>query len=282
MSDLLKWIQKHKNSALIIAIFLVLASILAVSFLGNGTSDLGLKLQSLIAEIQKPITQFGQSIESGASGVFSFRATVEENQELQDRIAQLEEELLDYKLIELELEELEKLSLALNFKSVRESKQKVAAKVVSIDGTNHFNIFTIDAGTDQGVHEDAIVVNGQGMIGRVYEVGDAFSKVISIVDTNANISFKIYENKADGYLGIAYGNGKGGLSGYMLDTNAVVSEGDKLLTSGMGIYPEGLLLGTVSEVLSQRDSLLHYIEVDTAVDFSNLSKVLVIVTKETL
>jgi rod shape-determining protein MreC len=241
-----------------------------------------MRLQSIIFEIQKPITRFGQSIESGASGVFNFRATVEENQELRDRIAQLEEQILDYKLIEMELDELNRLSLALNFESVRESELKVVAKIVSIDGTNHFNIFTIDAGSVAGVRKDAVVVNGQGMIGRVYEAGENFAKVVSIIDTNANVSFRIFRSESESYLGIAYGNGQGGLSGYMLDTSADVKEGDKLITSGMGIYPGGLVLGTVSEVLSERDSLLRYIEIDTAVDFNNLSKVLVLVTKESL
>ena len=277
-----KWIHKNKNIVLVIGVAFALIAVLAFSFLGSGSSAFGMRVQSIIFEIQKPITQFGKSIESGTNGVFDFRATVEENQELRDKVAQLEEQILDYKLIEMELDELKRLSLALNFENVRESELKVVGKVVSMDGTNHFNIFTIDAGSLAGVHKDAVVVNGQGAIGRVYEVGENFAKVISIIDTNANVSFRISRNKSESYLGIAYGNGQSGLSGYMLDTSADVKEGDKLITSGMGIYPEGLVLGTVSEVLSERDSLLRYIEIDTAVDFNNLSKVLVLVTKESL
>lgn len=277
-----KWVQKHKNIVLIVSIACALLAVLMVSFWSDGSSEIGLRIQEIIFEIQKPISQFGQSIESGASGVFDFRATVEENQALRDRIAQLEEQLLDYKLIEMELDELKRLSLALNFESVRQSELKVVAKIISIDGTNHFNIFTIDAGSLKGVRKDAVVVNGQGMVGRVYEAGENFAKVISVIDANANVSFRIFRSETESSLGIAYGNGKGGLSGYMLDTNADVKAGDQLITSGMGIYPEGLVLGTVSEVITERDSLLHHIEIETAVDFTNLSKVLVLVTKESL
>lgn len=277
-----KWVKKNKTIVLLILVAIGLIAVLTVSSLGNGSSSFGLRLQSIIFEIQKPITQFGQTIESGVGGVFDFRATVEENQALREKITQLEEELLDYKLIEAELEELKKLSLALHFEGVQESSDKIVAKIVSIDGTNRFNMFTIDAGALVGVHKDAVVVNGQGMIGRVYEVGENFAKVISIIDTNANVSFRIYRSEAESYLGIAYGNGLGGLSGYMLDTNADIKKGDKLITSGMGIYPQGLVLGLISEILSERDSLLHYVKIDTAVDFHNLSKVLVIVTKESL
>lgn len=277
-----KWIKKNKNIVLIIGVACVLIAILIFSFLGKGSSAFRIRLQSIVFEIQKPITQFGQSIERGASGVFDFRATVEENQALRERIAQLEEQILDYKLIEMELDELKRLSLALNFESVREKGIKVVAQIVSIDGTNHFNIFTIDAGTSDGVRKDAVVVNGQGMVGRVYEAGENFAKVISIIDTNANVSFRIFRSETESYLGIAYGNGRGGLSGYMLDANANVKEGDQLITSGMGIYPEGLVVGTVSEILPEKDSLLRYIEIETAVNFNNLSKVLVLVAKESL
>lgn len=276
------WMKKNKMIVLVIVLAIGLLTTLAVSFLGNKSSDFSMRVQSIIFEIQKPITQFGQTIEDGASGVFGFRATVEENQSLREEIEKLEEELLDYKFIEAELEELRKLSLALDFESVRERRGKVAATIVSIDGTNRFNMFTIDVGSRDGVHKDATVINGQGMVGRVYEVGENFAKVISIIDANANVSFQIFRSETESYLGIAYGNGFGGLSGYMLDTNAVVRKGDELVSSGMGIYPQGLALGTVSEVLSERDSLLHYVEIDTAVDFKNLSKVLVIVTKESL
>lgn len=277
-----KWIRTHKNIVLIIGSACVLITVLIFSFLGNGSSAFGMRLQSIIFEIQKPITQFGQSIERGASGVFDFRATVEENQELRERIAELEEQVLESKLSAMELDELKRLSLALNFESVRESEIKVVSKIVSIDGTNHFNIFTIDAGILDGVRKDAVVVNGQGIIGRVYEAGGSFAKVISIIDTNANVSFRIFRSETESYLGIAYGNGNGGLSGYMLDASANVMAGDQLITSGMGIYPEGLVIGTVTEVLPEEDLLLKYIEIETAVNFNNLSKVLVLVTKESL
>lgn len=277
-----KWIQRHKNIVFLIVVAAALIAILASSFAGNGPSDFGVLVQTVISEIQKPITQFGEKIESGAKGVFDFRATLEENQALRQRVEQLEKQVMDYKLTEAELEELKKLSLALHFESVQESSIKVVAKAISIDGFNHFSIFTIDEGARAGINKDAVVVNGQGVIGRVYEAGKNFSKVISIIDTNSNTSFLISRSESESYLGIAYGNGSGGLDGYMLDTNADVKEGDKLLTSGMGIYPQGLTLGKVTKVLSQKDSLLRYVEIEPAVDFKNISKLLVIVMKERL
>jgi rod shape-determining protein MreC len=277
---LFKWIREHRFITVIIAVALCLTVILAASFSRGGASPFGLKVQSLISSVQKPLATFTQSIERGVQGVFYFRSLADENQKLQERIARLEGEMLDLKLSQADIQELRQLSAALNYKGVAEAALKVAANVVSMDGSNHFNLFTIDTGTESGIYKDATVVNGQGLIGRIYETGKGFSKVMSVTDSNANVSFRIYRSDTESYIGIVYGDAGGGLAGYMLDTDAVVKVGDPVITSGMGLYPAGLVIGAVSAVFSQGDSLLRYIEVEPAVDFQNISKVLVIMTED--
>lgn len=275
-----RWIREHRFIAVILAVTLCLTAILVASFSRGGASPFGLKVQSLISSVQKPLATFAQSIERGVRGVFYFRSLVDENQELQEQIAQLEGEMLDLKLSQTDIQELRQLAEALNYTAVEEATLKVAANVVSMDGSNHFNLFTIDTGTESGIYKDAAVVNGQGLIGRIYETGEGFSKVMSVTDTHANVSFRIYRSDTESYIGIVYGDTGGGLSGYMLDTDAVVKVGDPVITSGMGLYPAGLVIGTVSSVFSQGDSLLRYIAVEPAVDFQNISKVLVIMTED--
>ena len=69
----------------------------------------------------------------------------------------------------------------------------------------------------------------------------------------------------------------GDVAGYMLDSESLVSQGDTLLTSGLGTYPEGLEIGTVQEVAYNSNTLLKEITVETAVDFKSLEKVAVII-----
>ena len=53
--------------------------------------------------------------------------------------------------------------------------------------------------------------------------------------------------------------------------------GDRLVTSGIdGIYPKGLLVGTISNFSSSMGSLFHRIEVKPVVEFDSLETVLVI------
>ena len=277
-----KWIKEHRTITCFALAAILLIVLLVASYGTHRDPPYALAIQAAMAEIQKPFAKLGGILERGTRGVFGFRSLVDENQTLTEQIAALEEEILDLQLTQAELEELRSLSEALNYPGVQESKLKVAAGVVSMDGSSHFNIFTIDAGTRSGVAVDAVVVNGQGLIGRVTEAGARFGKVASITDMNSNVSFRIYQSDEKSYLGIASGDGRGGLSGYMLDTNAKVKPGDHLVTSGLGLYPAGLLIGIISSVTENSEALLKTIEIEAAVDFRNLSKVLVVVTEDML
>ena len=62
----------------------------------------------------------------------------------------------------------------------------------------------------------------------------------------------------------------------MLDEDSTVAEGDILLTSGMGIFPEGLEIGSVRSVTSNSNTLIKEITVEPSVDLNSLRKVSVI------
>ena len=62
----------------------------------------------------------------------------------------------------------------------------------------------------------------------------------------------------------------------MLDEDSTVAEGDILLTSGMGTYPEGIEIGSVRSVTSNSNTLIKEITVEPSVDLNSLRKVSVI------
>jgi rod shape-determining protein MreC len=56
-----------------------------------------------------------------------------------------------------------------------------------------------------------------------------------------------------------------------------VQEGDRLVTSGLdGIFPKGLLVGTVTKVRKQHLGLFQFIEVTPAVISSRAEEVLIV------
>ena len=111
----------------------------------------------------------------------------QENQELKEQIAGLS-------LSANELKELKRLSRVLNYKGIGGSNDIVSADVVSMDGTNWMNLFTINAGTEEGIREGGVVVSGEGLVGRVHSAGKGWAKVVSLIDESSRITFKVSDD----------------------------------------------------------------------------------------
>jgi rod shape-determining protein MreC len=274
-----KWIRHHKTAAIVIFVIGFLLILTVVSYLHKGSNSIvGKALNSAIAFVQEPLMSAGTGISNGADGIFRFKSVVEENENLKEENARLRYELAEKSLSLTDLEELRTLSESLNYVEEPLNYKWVSARVIAMDGSNWFNIFTIGVGEKHGIVKDSIVINGQGLIGKIYEVGGSWAKVISVIDTNNHVSFKVARDKS--LLGILYGDGKGGLEGYMLSPEASVIKGDLLITSGMEMYPEGIPIGRIEQVSWDTNALLRTVSVEPIVSFDYLSKVSVIIRDE--
>ena len=67
-------------------------------------------------------------------------------------------------------------------------RDRVGAHVISNNGTNWFNDFTIDKGSNDGIKENCNVLAGSGLAGIVTEVGPDYARVRSIIDDSSNVS----------------------------------------------------------------------------------------------
>ena len=272
-----KWLKEHAVMTALIAVALALVILLVSSFLHLGNSTpVGKFFIGIVTSIQEPISNLTTNISNGFRNILSFRSIASENEALREEVAELKQELILQQFTEQELEELRQLSQVLNYTSVQNSQSYVTGDVIAMDSSNWFNIFTINVGTEQGVQKDAMVINGDGLVGRVYEAGNNWAKVISVIDETSNVSFQVFRDSSESYLGVLTGDGMGGLRGYMLDSEASVIEGDTVVTSGIGIYPQGVVIGKISEVVVNTDSLLKEIILETSVDFKNVQKVMVL------
>lgn len=272
----MNWLREHRILTTILSIFFILIIITVVSYSNIGSSTvLGRSVQKIVAYVQGPVSSAGNGVKSGVKGIFQFRSIMKENEELRKQISDLNREIIQNKLTEAELSELRSLSNIMGYENVSANYTFVTADVVAMDGSNWFNLFTINAGTKDGIYKDAVVVNGDGLIGRVLEVGSNWSKIISVIDESNSVSFKVFRDMQ--LLGILSGDGKGGLEGYMIDPEAAVIEGDILISSGMGMYPEGIPIGKVKKVVWNNDTLLKTVTIEPSAYFKNLQKVTVLV-----
>ena len=149
---------------------------------------------------------------------------------------------------------------------------------------NWYDSFVIGAGRKQGVKDDSIVINGNGLVGIVYEVSDNYSKAISLLDTKSSVSFKLL--KDSNLKGVITQNStlddkenyknKGYLYGYMFDSSYNVLPGDVVTTSGLGLYPEGIPIGEVDKVIDDKNKSMKFVVVKPYVNFKNIDDVTIV------
>ncbi|MBE6032244.1 MAG: rod shape-determining protein MreC [Firmicutes bacterium] len=271
----MRWFQTHKKRSIFIIVLVVLLIFAGVSLSNQGKlSPISKGVITVSTWLQEPASAGTDGVANTIRGLFQFRKILAENEALKEEVADLKQEVVDKQLEAADLLELRQLSNALNYVSAKEGVEYVSADVIAMDNSDWFNIFTINVGTESGITADCAVLNGDGLIGRVLETGKGWSKVIGAIDEGSSISFRVLRDAE--ILGILSGTGKDHLEGYTLDPDASVVLDDVLVTSGLGIYPEGIVIGKVSEVTWDSDAMVRTLKLDPEVDFKNISKVLVV------
>ena len=230
---------------------------------------------NVITPIQDIINRGINSLEQNISFIFNITNLKAENKNLKKEVEVLRQEILNLNMKRSELEELKALKYALNYIEDDSKYDIVSASVIGKSPNNWFNIFTINAGESQGIKKDSIILNSNGLIGRVYEVGDNWAKVISIIDNSSSVSFQIMRDS--NLQGMITGSITNEITGYLFDPLADIIVGDKIVTSGLGIYPKGIMIGEIIEIDKSSDHLLKMIKVEPTVNFKRVTKVIIMV-----
>ena len=52
--------------------------------------------------------------------------------------------------------------------------------------------------------------------------------------------------------------------------------GDVIVTSGLGLYPEGIQIGEINEVIEDNNNLLKFVKIKPYANFKKLDKVMIL------
>lgn len=158
--------------------------------------------------------------------------------------------------------------------------QYLPAKVVQMTTDQPHNYLTINRGEQDGVLQGKGVRNEEGVVGIVRTVGQRYSVVIPIINTQTNLSCRFSKND---YIGTLQWDGKDSRFARLTDVAAhmVVNPGDTIVTSGLSpVFPEGIPVGIVeSSILKEGDSY-HTIRVRLYTNFRRLKYVEVISNRD--
>lgn len=204
---------------------------------------------------------------------------------LEEENAQLRQQLIENIINESDLNELNELKKMLNHQAEEIYESHITVDLIAKNSSDFYTSFLISAGSAAGVKKGDLVLSGNGLAGIVQTVEKDYSKVLSLMDSQISIAFKSV--RTDSVSGIVSQNidsdafsdmPQGMLRGYVFD-NGEVLVGDILMTSGMGIYPAGIEIGEVHQVIEDNSNLLKYVIVKPYTNYNELSKLLVIHTR---
>lgn len=212
--------------------------------------------------------------------LFSPDQTEQENQQLKEQIAALQQQVQTSDELESENERLKSL---LNYVQNHTEYEYITARVITKDPGYYFDVFVINAGYNDGVSKDDTVITPDGLVGRVSETGGSWSKVISIIDSRSSVSGTVERTRDNGVVnGIAQSDAQEGLCEMtFLPLEAELQPGDQVITNGLGgVFPRGFVIGQVVEVSAETGSTGKVVTIRPAVDFLHLEEVLVVKAKD--
>lgn len=122
----------------------------------------------------------------------------------------------------------------------------ISTRVVADSGSGFVKTVLLEAGIADGVEEGQAVLGGQGMIGRIIEVGERASRVLLISDINSHVPVVI---EGVNQRAVLAGTNENLLVLIHLPPDVMIEKGARIITSGSGgMFPTGLPIGEVVEI----------------------------------
>lgn len=260
-----------KRVRFVLAASLVLALFIAISSGGalSGT------VQTLLSPIRSLTAAAARTAERYYNYAFNYEHLEAENAILKEKITSMEEDIRDADILARENARYKTL---LGLAQEHKDYTFLPAYIVSWDNGNWKSTFTISKGNVDGVTTGMCAVTEYGqVIGMVTDSGPTWASVTTILDTSLEVSASI---ASSGYTGVVEGsyrvNESGNLRLNYLPTDAVLKNGDQVVTTGSTLHPKDLILGFIIDAGLDDTGVSKYALLESAVNFNSLEQVYII------
>ena len=276
---------KFKFGKYFFMIVIVIIVILLIIFSFTLKSDRELNsFESFVRDIfvytEKVITYSFNYINNKTKDYKKLKNTKKDNDILEtsiDRIDSIEAENIELR------RQIEQMKEELDISYTLSDYEYLNATVVSRNVGFWYNTITIDKGSYNGIEQDMVVINSKGLIGRVIRTTTFTSDVrlITTSDTNNKISVHISNGDTNLYgLINNYNYNDNLLEVEGISNTKDVNIGDYVYTSGLGgVFPSGILIGTVTDISTDSYDLAKIIKVKPSADFNDINYVSILKRK---
>lgn len=264
-------------SRYVLLILTLLCVILMVlSFTTNFISAPLNAIGNTLIPFQKGLTSIGTALVDRTENLKTLERVMKENEELKHQVEELTK---DNTLLQQDKYELTKLRELYELDAEYEDYEKIGARIIARDGGNWYSSFIIDKGSNDGIQVDCNVIAGEGLVGRVTEVGKNYAKVVAIIADNINTSGMMLAT-GDNLIvtgNLQYMSSLGVVEFSQLSDDGSVNVGDKVVTSNISDkYLQGILIGYIDSLNTDSNNLTKSGTIIPVVDFKHIEEVLVI------
>jgi rod shape-determining protein MreC len=258
-----------------LVIFLLLSNFVLMAFdareVNSGQRMIRVWGQTAADFVQSPVTTVTSSISGYFGSIANLRSAQDENTTLKNRVQELEVELKGKEELSAENQRLKSL---LDLKS--ESKYKVlSARIIGRDPSVWFDSSIVNRGSLDGVKLNMPVVTDGGLVGRVTAVGPLTSQIDLITRDKSGVGGVVGEISDSNALGVVSGTSKRDVVEMRYVSGSVdVKQGQIVYTTGQdGIYPAGLRIGEIVEVISGTATTPHRIYIRPSAGLDSMREV---------
>lgn len=211
------------------------------------------------------------SVYNGMSTVTSYFNLRDINEDLQERNALLEMEVIS---LRNQVNDLRLLTTdSASVPAIANQYEFITARVISNSITSAHNYITINRGTEDGIKPEMGIVNQNGIVGTVDVVGTHASRVISLLNSDFRLSCKV---KGSDSFGSLVWDGESPYYAVLeeMPRHMKYHQGDTIVTSGYSsVFPEGIIVGTIESDQKEISDNFISLRIKLTTDFTQLSTV---------
>lgn len=228
---------------------------------------------SIVNPVQRVFVDLRNKIEGNSVYFSNMESIIQENEDLKIKNSELETELRELEIIKAENATLQNY---MNLTQKYSAYSTIPAYVINRDVSNYSSTLVLNIGSKDGVKEGMTVIADKGLVGHIISVTENTSKVQVIIDSASTVSCTISTTNESIICKGTLENNQILRASY-IPTAAELIQGDAVYTSGIGgIYPKGIIIGTIKEIITTSNITDRYATVEPAVDFSKVDTVLII------
>ncbi len=237
----------------------------------RAASDFRLVVHETLAPVWASAQFVSGNVSGGTRRISELVHFYQKYEALEEEVQTLRHEVQIFRELEKENQRLAEL-LEIKKKSPGHS---IGGRIITRNISHWFRWIVLDVGKKNGVKEQMVLVNEQGAVGRVIDVGRSVSQCILLTDPESRVSVVSQSTRIAGIVSGEGSNERLRMS--LIPLGADVEIGDTVVTSGLGgVYPKGLLVGKITSIAQDRDGMHLLAYVDPAVNFNMLEDVLCI------